>query len=248
MEAQVTIWHLEAAVQSLHHHLPERNRKMSHRSFLKAFAAMLMVLVLISGCGTVPAGSAPTEPVATSPAAVATLPAQETLPPTVSIAEGWIALSEPELGYQLAYAPDWELSTTTPFSRVFSQSGAEGPSFPVFYVTVAPNGFTNAQAEAYNFVAAETLQGLWNQAIGSSAALDGNPDYSTFARLENTSVNGRDAVVIENSRVWEGGQDTKDRRVIILGQDKVYMLGTYYDSPDDLENFQKALDTFRILE
>jgi len=213
--------------------------------------------VLISGCGTVPAGSSPTEPVATSPGAAATLPApetpistqvQETAVPSVSIPEGWIVLSEPELGYQLAYAPNWELSTTTPYSRVFSQSGAEGPSFPVFYVTVVPNGFTNEQAEAYNFVAAETLQGLRSLAIGGSTALDGNPDYSTFARLENTSVNGRDAVVIENSRVWEGSQDTRDRRVIVLGHDKVYMLGTYYESPDALENFKKALDAFQILE
>ena len=230
---------------------------MSHRSFLKASAGMFVVLLLISGCGMVPAGSSPTEPVAVSPSVVSTHPAQETpistavqetAAPSVPIPEGWIGLSEPELGYQAGYAPDWELETTTPYSRVFSQRGAGGPSFPVFYVTVVPNGFTNEQAQAYNFVAAETLRGLWNVAIGSTAVLDGLPDYSTFARLENTSVNGRDAVVIENGRVWEGGQDTKDRRVIILGQDKVYMLGTYYDSPDDLENFQKALGTFQILE
>jgi hypothetical protein len=166
----------------------------------------------------------------------------------VSIPEGWIAVSEPELGYQLAHAPDWELTTTTPYSRVFTRRGTEGPSFPVFYVTVVPNGLTNEQADAYNFVAAETLRSLASLAIGSSTAFDAIPDYSTFTRLENTSVNGREALVIENSQVWEGGQDIKDRRVITPGQDKVYMLGTYYDSPDDLENFQKALGAFQILE
>jgi hypothetical protein len=172
---------------------------------------------------------------------------ESTREPSEGFPPGWKTISNDQYGFEFAYPPDWELCTRTEFSDVLCRRGdSGGPSFPVFYITVIPEGYLNADAAAYNFISSEKLDSLSNLPVGGSFAAELIPDYSTFTRLEDTTIHGKDATVIENDRVWGGtNANTKDRRVILIMEDNTMMLGTYYTSQSELEDFQAVLRTFR---
>jgi hypothetical protein len=161
---------------------------------------------------------------------------------------GWSTYSDAALGVSLAIPPEWELCQNTGQSRLFCLKQAEptGPAFPRFYVTVLPQGFTNADASAYNFISEEHVKALMALPVGSSRATNDLPAYSTFTRLADTTVNDLPAVTIENSKVWEGGPDTKDRRALVTVGTSVYMFGTYYETPAQIEAFGRVLGGVRI--
>jgi hypothetical protein len=71
------------------------------------------------------------------------------------------------------------------------------------------------------------------------------PDCFTYTRLPNRKVAGRTALVIENSTVWEAPIGTKDRLVILVSGDTTYILGMYYETPQQLAMFEQILDSFQ---
>jgi hypothetical protein len=147
------------------------------------------------------------------------------------------------LGVSLVIPAEWELCTNTDLSRLFCRKQAElgGPAFPRFYLTVLPSGFTNEDASAYNFISEDVVKAVMGLPVGQSLATNALPEYSTFTRLPDTTVGDLPAVVIENARVWEGGPNTKDRRVLVKVGAAIYMLGTYYETTDELAEFEQAL-------
>ena len=52
--------------------------------------------------------------------------------------------------------------------------------------------------------------------------------------------------MIENHKVWEGERGTRDRRVLLSRGAGTYMLGTYYETPEELGVFEQVLATFRF--
>ena len=161
---------------------------------------------------------------------------------------GWSTYTDAALGASLAVPLEWEVCQNTGWSRLFclKQAAAGGPAFPRFYVTVLPQGFTNADASAYNFISEEHVKALMALPVGSSRATNDLPAYSTFTRLSDTTVSGLPGVVIENPKVWEGGTSTRDRRVLVRVGTSTYMLGTYYETPAQLEEFERVLGGVRI--
>jgi hypothetical protein len=111
---------------------------------------------------------------------------------------------------------------------------------------VIPSGFDNADASAYNFLREDALQGLMSMEVGSSKAAEAIPEYSTFTRLPDLSTGGQNFVVIENSRVWEAPAGVKDRRALLAAGGKIYMLGTYYETAEELAAFEAVLEQFRL--
>ncbi|MGE5602992.1 MAG: hypothetical protein ACM30E_08070 [Nitrososphaerales archaeon] len=155
--------------------------------------------------------------------------------------------SDAELGFSLAVPAGWRLCQDSGFSRLFCRVPApSGPVFPRFYVTLLPPGFTNADASAYNFMSEADVAALTALAAGQSYTTAGTPGYSTFARLPDIVVDERPAVVVENAKVWEGGPGTKDRRVLVKVATGTYMFGTYYQTAEELAEFENALEGVRI--
>jgi len=176
---------------------------------------------------------------------------QESTPePSEGFPTGWEVISNDPYGFEFAYPPDWEVCTKTEFSDVLCRRGESGgPSFPVFYITVIPEGYLNTDAAAYNFISRDKLESLSNLPVGGSVATELIPDFSTFTRLEDANINGKNATVIENDNVWGGtNAGTKDRRVILTSEGATMMLGTYYTSQAELEDFQAVLRTFQLTQ
>lgn len=211
-----------------------------------------MVLVFVAAACANP--TPPTTPTADlSPAPTFTVEPLSSPPisrtPVVALPADWQSYRDSELGFSLTHPREWEICTTTEHSRLFcdtnNQSG--GPSFPLYYVTRTPPNFTNQDASAYNFVTPATIQAFANLKVGASLTSgEPNPEFSTFTRLPDATVNGETALVVENARVWEGGAKTKDRRVFVRHGDDWYMIGTYYESPAELARFEDVLATFRF--
>jgi hypothetical protein len=160
----------------------------------------------------------------------------------------WLPYADDVFGFSLMHPPSWELTQQTEQSRLFSlkQTELPGPTFPVFYVTVMPEGFTNEQAEAYNFWNAEEVASALALEVGVSGEIHGAPEYNIYTRLRDVTVDGEPGVVVESGHVWEGTSDTIDRRVLVVRNGTTYMLGTYYSTPEELQAFEQVVGTFKF--
>jgi hypothetical protein len=163
----------------------------------------------------------------------------------------WPAYSDETFGFSFAHPPNWEGPEETEQSRLFYLKQAEpaGPAFPAFYVTVMPEGYTNADFEAYNFWSAEEVASALALEVGEAGAVRGAEGYNIYTRLSDvTTVAGLTGSVVESERVWEGGPDTRDRRVLLTHDGTLYMLGTYYTTPEELQVFERVVGTFEVGE
>jgi hypothetical protein len=158
-----------------------------------------------------------------------------------------VVYTDSALGFSVSHPPDWETCTDTGRSLLFCAPPVGGPSFPTFYVTVIPPGFTNDDASAYNFVAEATVQAFEAQPVGGSHTTgDPAPEFSVYTRLPDVVIGGEAGVVVENVRVWEGEPGTVDRRAFVHHGENLYMIGAYYSTPEELEIFQTIFATFRF--
>jgi hypothetical protein len=202
------------------------------------------------GCALTTTPTATPIPPSPTPAA-ATATAAEATPAlaTATVPASGETYTDPVWGYSVTIPTGWEACTITENSRLYCPVEPEptGPSFPVFYITVLPAGFTNEQAEAYNFLPEADVRGFDGLPVGETRVLEGHdPEFYTYTRLPDTAVAGAAGVTIENSRVWEGGPETVDRRVLITRGDRTYMIGTYYESQEALAAFESILATFEV--
>jgi hypothetical protein len=168
------------------------------------------------------------------------------------VPQGWQELTTTQ-GYSLAYPPEWAECQVTRYSLTFCQVQEDpawmGPPLRL-YVSVFPRDHTNADFEVYNFITAESIREFMALPVGGSKLREPNamaPDYFTYTRLPDRMVAGLSAAVIENSRVWEAPPGTKDRVVFIVTEDTTYMLGMYYESPEQLAMFEQVLDSFQLV-
>jgi hypothetical protein len=164
---------------------------------------------------------------------------------------GGQTISDPAHDYSMVVPSEWEACTTTEYSRVYCapQSEPGAPGFPVFYVSVIPAGFTNDQGSVYNFMSEEVIRSVLTLPVGEALATDDpSAEYSTFTRLPDVTILGEAWAVIENTRVWEGGPDTKDRRLIARRDDRTCVVGTYYETQADLDIFASVLATLAFTQ
>ena len=166
-----------------------------------------------------------------------------------TIPEGWKTETDMRFGYSFSYPAETEICTTTEYSRVLCKQDLNGgPTPPVFYATVILDNFDNADASAYNYIPVATLEQFRNVDPGSSIVLDNNPEYGTFTRMEDQTINGKTFTVIENRRVWEMPQETKDKRAFVSVPHMTFLLGGYYRTPQEYALFEQILATFQMIE
>jgi hypothetical protein len=133
----------------------------------------------------VPATLTSTGPTATPTASTTVAPPSATPP---GVPAGWRPYGDPGLGFSLAYPEAWEMTQNTDRSRLFDLKRTEpgGPSFPKFYVTVLPAGFTCDGGSAYNCLPSEDLRALTALPIGQSLAL--NPQQIRVEDMDGDRV------------------------------------------------------------
>ena len=215
---------------------------MPNTQRLRLLLAALCVSVIAAGCRTAqsalasPSSLPPNTPLATATQALATPSAGR-------------RVSDQRFGYSVILPSHWEPCTTTEYSRVYCtpQSGSETFSFPAFYISVIPDGFTNDDGSIYNFVPEEVIRRLLALSVGEALTTDEpNPEHSTFTRLPDAGIAGAIWLVIENARVWEGRPDKKDRRLLLMRDGRTYMIGAYYRTGAELLAFERATATLAL--
>ncbi len=162
----------------------------------------------------------------------------------------WQPYVDETLGISLAHPPTWELTQDTGLSRLFHvrQSEPAGPTFPAFYVTQMPHGFTNEDVSAYNFWSEADVAKALALPVGESGEVSGAPGYNVYMRLPDMMVAGLPGVVVESDQFWEAGPGMKDRRVLVARGDATYMFGTYYTTAEELRTFEQVLASLVFLD
>jgi len=203
----------------------------------------------IAGGGKTPV---PIEPTSAVAQATTTSEADASPPDERQIPDGWQILDDDQTGYSLAFPPAWNVCQETKYSWTFCDN-LEDPAwmgFPLrLYVSVFPNDHTNADWEVYNFTSTETIRTFKTIPVGESMLkIPGSrkPEYDTFTRLPDQLVAGYSAPVIENSKLWGIPSGTNVREVLMVTEDTTYILGMYYETPDQLAMFQQVLDSFQF--
>lgn len=179
------------------------------------------------------------------------LPSAEQTPPSAQVPENWQTLDDTSQGYSLAYPPEWVVCEEHRFSRIFCGAQEEptgpGPALRL-YVSAVPQDYTNEDFEVYNFIPMEKVREFMALPVGEAALLHPGslPEYFTYTRLHNRMVAGWAATVIENSKVWEFPEGTKQRVVFIVTEGTTYTIGMYYQTPEQLAQFEQVLDSFEL--
>lgn len=226
---------------------------------------IFLTMLILAACQ--PAALPETDlPAGTMPAATAapveTTQVTETLPPTedgstipetgVQVPEDWQTLTEETFGYSVAFPQEWEPCTETRYSHVYCEVQIEpsglGPP-PRLYISVIPEGNTNADFEIYNYLPIETIREFISLPVGESRLKEPGaitPEYFTYTRLPDQEIAGLPAAVIENTKVWEAPPGTRDRLYLIDTEGAAYLIGTYYQTPEQLEMMGKVMDSFQF--
>jgi hypothetical protein len=171
----------------------------------------------------------------------------------MQVPEGWQVLEDSTRGYSLAFPPEWNVCQVTRYSWTFCdiQEDPDWAGSPLrLYVSVFPKDYTNSDFEVYNFIPTVTIREFIALPVGESKPkVPGSPrpDTISYTRLPDQTVAGLTAPVIENSKLWGMPTETKERVVFMVTEDTTYILGTYYDTPDQLALFEQVMDSFQFL-
>jgi hypothetical protein len=118
----------------------------------------------------------------------------------------------------------------------------------VIYVSVFPKDYNNSDWEVYNFIPTVTIREFLALPIGVSKPKESGsprPDYISYTRLPDQTIAGSTAAAIENSKLWGIPTGTKERVVFMVTEDTTYILGMYYETPDQPALFEQVLNTFQ---
>ncbi len=164
----------------------------------------------------------------------------------------WQTYSNEKFSYSVKYPTNLEISQmdlqNAPYSAIFNIKQSEpGPSgFPVLYVSVIPNGFTNTNSVVYNFMSDDLVNSFFPMNVGEVKQTQTGTysEFWTYKKLPNTTIAGQSGITIENDKVWEGGDGLKDRRVFVKKNNSTYMIGVYYRTSQELADFQRFMENF----
>jgi|GEM_PF-2967169 len=153
----------------------------------------------------------------------------------------WQTYTSQEFNYSIKYPPHLEAENDTPYSVLFSQKQTQpgAASFPPLYVSVIPDGFSNTNAEVYNYMSADNINSFFSMRVGESKQIQAD----SYGKLPDIIIAGQPAVVIESYiQSGGGGVPLIDKRIYIKKNGYTYMIGGYYfDAGDD---FQTSLSAF----
>ncbi|MBE0696560.1 MAG: hypothetical protein IH586_06525 [Anaerolineaceae bacterium] len=195
---------------------------------------------------------APIKPTGVADQATPTGEGPASPPAEMQVPDGWRVIDDSLRGYSLALPPEWNVCQETRYSWTFcdSQEDPAWMGFPLrLYISVFPNDYTNSDWEVYNFIPTATIREFIALPIGeikSKVPASPRPEYFSYTRLPDQMVAESTAAVIENSKLWGIPSGTKERVAFMVTGDTTYILGMYYETPDQLALFAQVLDSFQF--
>lgn len=171
-------------------------------------------------------------------------------PTPVDQTANWKTYTNVKYGYSVKYPSTLEFSETSggSYSTLFDliQNTPGGPSLPVFYVAVIPDGFWQNGA-IYNGPTPDFITKLLSTSVGSSVTdISSLAQYNTFTRSTDVIVNGNTGMVFENDHPWD--TENQDKRVFVKKTGHTYMIGTYLQNDSDKTNFDLFISTFKFTQ
>ncbi len=151
--------------------------------------------------------------------------------------------------YSVKYPDTLEQSEETPYSTAFTikQRQFGHLVFPSLYVSVIPDGFTD-KAKVYNFMSADAVDKFYtmqdNQSLQTETGT--NAEHWIFKRLAAFTVADVQGVMIQNDNVLEGN-GAINRRVLLKKNGFTYIIGSYYQSQQELNDYRDFLISFTFL-
>jgi hypothetical protein len=165
-----------------------------------------------------------------------------------SIPQGWKIYSNSTYNYAFAYPAEWEVCNEAEGNIQLCEPLKEpgvGP-LPSFYVAVIPK---NAEGSPFDAFTPEAVHRYLSLGVGESELTepDAQPaEYFRYTRLADAQGWDFRALVIENDHVWEAPTEVKDRRALVITDAGIFILGSYYDSPEALETYKRIMETFEL--
>lgn len=152
--------------------------------------------------------------------------------------------------YSVKYPDTLAMTEETPYSTVFTINPKPVARlvFPTFYVSVIPDGFTKKD-EVYNFMETDSINNFFSMQDNESLQTEAGTtaEYWTFKRLAAISVGGESAIMIQNNNVFEG-EGLTNRRILIKKNGLTYIIGSYFQSQEELTSFQNFVMNFTFLQ
>jgi predicted small lipoprotein YifL len=224
----------------------------ANRFFLMIVILAVVLLAACAGSGTEQPPAEAQAPAETQPQVeVTAVPlGTEVAAPEIAadVPEGWTTFADPTYNYAFAYPAEWEVCNegegNIQLCKPMEEPGV-GPK-PSFYVAVIPKGVENSPYDAFTAEGVRRYMGL---KVGESelSEPDAQPaEYFRYTRLPDAQGWDFRAMMIENERVWEAPQEIKDRRALVMTEAGIFILGSYYASPEDLQTYEQILSTFEF--
>lgn len=111
---------------------------------------------------------------------------------------------------------------------------------PTFYISIISDDFTAKDPAAYNFLTSDWIDTFFSMETGDTKSLT---DELIIKKLPNQIVSGQDGLVME---VTSSNDNVRQRRIYLKKNGYVYMIATFYQQPEELDNFQNFLSNFKF--
>ncbi len=174
--------------------------------------------------------------------------------PTPDPTTSWLIYTNSKFTYSFKYPSELskqEEDYSTSISRQIKESVSPGiPNPYILYVSVIPPGFWE-NGKIYNQSSPEMVTNFFDMKVDEERQVEktipGNTasTLSVFKRLNDITINNISMRVFENNNLW--GYAGNDRRYFFQNNNNTYMIGSYYQTEEELAQFMKIFNTFSLL-
>ena len=166
-----------------------------------------------------------------------------------SVAVAWKTFTNNKFHYSVKYPDSLEMSQDSPYSTVYQVKNRQRIGFPSLYISVIPDGFSNKDA-IYNFMSADVINNFFTLPDNGSQLIEPgqDPQYWTYKRLASVPVADVSGVMIENDNVWDSQDGVINRRVLVKRNGFTYIIGSYYHTQQELNDFHDFVSSFTFLQ
>ncbi len=160
----------------------------------------------------------------------------------------WKTFTHKTYPYSVSY-PTRLQATETAYTIIFHEEQGQfaRPGFPPLYITAIPDGLSDTK-EVYNFMSRNVIDSLYSAKINEAVQTESGDDaqYWTFTKLAAFPVSGEEGIIIQNNNV-QHGEGIVNRRILVKKDGVTYVIGSYYKTQAELDEFFKFLQSFKFL-
>lgn len=161
----------------------------------------------------------------------------------------WKSYANSKNNYSVKYS-DYLKYSETRYSTVFIPKNTQSVSsdYPSLFISVIPDDLEDKK-DIYNYMSPDIINKIFSMHDNESIETQSwpNTEFSTFRRLTQLPVSGKEGIIIQNNKVLKE-EGMANRRVLIRNQDSTYIIGCYYRTQQELDAFRNFLDSFKFLK